>query len=435
MSYLTDFLFSPARANSPLRTLSGGERNRVLLARLLALPANVLVLDEPTNDLDIETLELLEELLQAYTGTVFLVSHDRRFLDNVVTSTIAWEGEVEPGLWREYEGGYEDWKLQRGRAAALREEVERKDAAAAKGRRATTHGATIAPATVASKVAAAGKPRKLSYKEQRELAELPTRIEALGGRARRISARFLAQRRPLRRGSGARRIGADALRPDRRRAPSPRSSAGKRWARPSAPVSRRARDRLCSRVRMHLHLLPHFRDTHEPAAESPPLPPSPRWRSPRQPREPPRPIGSPCRLTSRTGSSKAATPRLRPTLARRRCACTPAARRYAASTWRPARSSTTLRSRQSPRFAGVYFRGDDANNAENFYLRVHKNAAGTRTSTCRSFRATRPGRSIPAPNTAARRLRDRWLNHVRVEVYDDSADVFVNGRRSLRIRS
>jgi ATP-binding cassette subfamily F protein uup len=89
MSYLNDFLFSPERANSPVRTLSGGERNRVLLARLFALPANVLVLDEPTNDLDIDTLELLEELLQKYPGTVFLVSHDRRFLDNVVTSTIA----------------------------------------------------------------------------------------------------------------------------------------------------------------------------------------------------------------------------------------------------------------------------------------------------------------------------------------------------------
>src|SRR6185295_10819116 len=101
-SYLNDFLFSPARANSPVRTLSGGERNRLLLARLFALPANVLVLDEPTNDLDIDTLELLEELLQGYAGTVFLVSHDRRFLDNVVTSTIAWEGEESPGLWREY---------------------------------------------------------------------------------------------------------------------------------------------------------------------------------------------------------------------------------------------------------------------------------------------------------------------------------------------
>ncbi|MDE2274663.1 MAG: ATP-binding cassette domain-containing protein, partial [Burkholderiales bacterium] len=125
MSYLTDFLFSPERANSPVRTLSGGERNRVLLARLFALPANVLVLDEPTNDLDIDTLELLEELLQSYAGTVFLVSHDRRFLDNVVTSTLAWEGDPayggKPGFWREYEGGYEDWKRQRarGRVAAV----------------------------------------------------------------------------------------------------------------------------------------------------------------------------------------------------------------------------------------------------------------------------------------------------------------------------
>ena len=129
MSYLNDFLFSPERANSPVRTLSGGERNRVLLARLFALPANVLVLDEPTNDLDIDTLELLEELLQNYAGTVFLVSHDRRFLDNVVTSTIAWEGEEALGLWREYEGGYEDWKTQRQRAAALREQAARPVAA------------------------------------------------------------------------------------------------------------------------------------------------------------------------------------------------------------------------------------------------------------------------------------------------------------------
>jgi ATP-binding cassette subfamily F protein uup len=101
-SYLGDFLFSPARSGSPVRSLSGGERNRLLLARLFARPANVLVLDEPTNDLDIDTLELLEELLQDYDGTVFLVSHDRAFLDNVVTSTIAFEGD---GRWREYEGG------------------------------------------------------------------------------------------------------------------------------------------------------------------------------------------------------------------------------------------------------------------------------------------------------------------------------------------
>ncbi|MCR5884293.1 ATP-binding cassette domain-containing protein [Rhizobacter sp. J219] len=164
MSYLTDFLFSPERANSPVRTLSGGERNRLLLARLFALPANVLVLDEPTNDLDIDTLELLEELLQSYNGTVFLVSHDRRFLDNVVTSTIAWEGDESPGLWREYEGGYEDWKLQQGRARALREDKPAKAAAPS---------SASAPATPAPKKA------KLSYKEQRELDGLPARIEAL----------------------------------------------------------------------------------------------------------------------------------------------------------------------------------------------------------------------------------------------------------------
>jgi ATP-binding cassette subfamily F protein uup len=168
MSYLTDFLFSPARANSPLRTLSGGERNRVLLARLLALPANVLVLDEPTNDLDIDTLELLEELLQNYAGTVFLVSHDRRFLDNVVTSTIAWEGDIAPGLWREYEGGYEDWRTQRARALSLQESARAVPAAKA-----------VAAAAPVAKSTPAAKPRKLSYKEQRELDELPSRIEAL----------------------------------------------------------------------------------------------------------------------------------------------------------------------------------------------------------------------------------------------------------------
>ena len=171
MSYLNDFLFSPERANSPVRTLSGGERNRVLLARLFALPANVLVLDEPTNDLDIDTLELLEELLQAYKGTVFLVSHDRRFLDNVVTSTIVWEGDESPGRWREYEGGYEDWKLQRERALSLREQAARA-ASASKAK-----DAPPAPKPVAAPAAA--KPRKLSYKEQRELDELPARIEAL----------------------------------------------------------------------------------------------------------------------------------------------------------------------------------------------------------------------------------------------------------------
>jgi len=194
MSYLSDFLFSPARANSPLRTLSGGERNRVLLARLLALPANVLVLDEPTNDLDIDTLELLEELLQGYAGTVFLVSHDRRFLDNVVTSTIAWEGDVAPGLWREYEGGYEDWKLQKARATGLRDAAARSGAAAASKVAAgssarATAASTSAPAAPApARTAAAVKPRKLSYKEQRELDALPERIEALEVEQKELAA-------------------------------------------------------------------------------------------------------------------------------------------------------------------------------------------------------------------------------------------------------
>jgi ATP-binding cassette subfamily F protein uup len=178
MSYLSDFLFSPERANSPVRTLSGGERNRVLLARLFALPANVLVLDEPTNDLDIDTLELLEELLQNYAGTVFLVSHDRRFLDNVVTSTIAWEGDESPGLWREYEGGYEEWRVQRERSRAVREQQAPRPAPA-------IEKAKPAPASAAPP---ANKPRKLSYKEQRELDELPGRIDALEAEQKLLNA-------------------------------------------------------------------------------------------------------------------------------------------------------------------------------------------------------------------------------------------------------
>ena len=179
MSYLNDFLFSPARANSPVRTLSGGERNRVLLARLFALPANVLVLDEPTNDLDIDTLELLEELLQSYAGTVFLVSHDRRFLDNVVTSLICWEGDLQPGKWREYEGGIADWQAQRARMLAAQ-------AAAA------APVAKLIPAPVAAPVVAAPviKARKLSFKDKRELDELPARIEALEIEQKAISARL-----------------------------------------------------------------------------------------------------------------------------------------------------------------------------------------------------------------------------------------------------
>ena len=190
MSYLNDFLFSPERANSPVRTLSGGERNRVLLARLFALPANVLVLDEPTNDLDIDTLELLEELLQSYKGTVFLVSHDRRFLDNVVTSTIVWEGDESPGRWREYEGGYEDWKIQRDRARLLREQVAREAARAGRVKDAVP-AAKDAPLAAKAAAPATAKARKLSYKEQRELDELPKRIEALEAEQKDLSA-FLA---------------------------------------------------------------------------------------------------------------------------------------------------------------------------------------------------------------------------------------------------
>ena len=164
-SYLGDFLFSPARATSPVRSLSGGERNRLLLARLFARPANVLVLDEPTNDLDIDTLELLEELLQQYPGTVFLVSHDRRFLDNVVTSTLVAEGD---GLWREYEGSVEDWLTQSARAKPLREATK---APAAPAPKEAAPAASTPPAPTAK--------RKLSYKEQRELEGLPGQIEAL----------------------------------------------------------------------------------------------------------------------------------------------------------------------------------------------------------------------------------------------------------------
>ncbi len=127
MSYLGDFLFSPERVRSPVKSLSGGERNRLLLARLFTKSANLLVLDEPTNDLDIETLELLEELLQEYAGTVLLVSHDRAFLDNVVTQVIAFDGD---GTWLENPGGYQEWarvlraREEDRRAAALERQPE-----------------------------------------------------------------------------------------------------------------------------------------------------------------------------------------------------------------------------------------------------------------------------------------------------------------------
>jgi ATP-binding cassette subfamily F protein uup len=160
--YLRDFLFPPERAIVPVKALSGGERNRLLLARLLARPINVLVLDEPTNDLDIETLELVEQWLTTWPGTLLLVSHDRAFLDAVVTSTLVFEGS---GRVVEYPGGYEDWLRQRPRS----------DGAAAPARtarpRAVPHDAT--PNTGRS------RPRKLSYKEQQEFEQLPARIEGL----------------------------------------------------------------------------------------------------------------------------------------------------------------------------------------------------------------------------------------------------------------
>ena len=189
-SYLGDFLFSPARATSPVRSLSGGERNRLLLARLFARPANVLVLDEPTNDLDIDTLELLEDLLQSYDGTVFLVSHDRTFLDNVVTSTIAFEGDAK---WREYEGGVSDWLIQTKRANDIaaaqgkntskpfnyeREQLQKQEQASAQV--SAQVSAQMPPtASAAPTAAASAKAKKLSFKEQRELDGLPALIAAL----------------------------------------------------------------------------------------------------------------------------------------------------------------------------------------------------------------------------------------------------------------
>jgi len=162
ISYLQDFLFEPTRARTPARVLSGGERNRLLLARLFTRPANVLVMDEPTNDLDAETLDLLEDLLVEYQGTLLVVSHDRDFLDNVVTSTLVFEGDGRIG---EYVGGYSDW---------VREKEKR--AAAEKVREA--QAVRPAPALAADAPRAA-KARKLTNREQKELAELPARIEAL----------------------------------------------------------------------------------------------------------------------------------------------------------------------------------------------------------------------------------------------------------------
>jgi len=168
-SYLGDFLFSPERTNSPISTLSGGERNRLLLARLFARPANVLVLDEPTNDLDIDTLDLLEQLLQDYAGTVFLVSHDRTFLDNVVTSMIAYVGD---GKWQEYEGGYEDYRIQKKRFDEFTQASNASTINKTLGK--DDKKVEIKPETKLSVTKS-----KLSNKEKAELDKLPNQIEQL----------------------------------------------------------------------------------------------------------------------------------------------------------------------------------------------------------------------------------------------------------------
>jgi len=171
MSYLGDFLFPPERARAPVKALSGGERNRLLLARLFSQPANLLVLDEPTNDLDIDTLELLEALLQDYAGTVLLVSHDRAFLDNVVTDTIAPEGD---GRWNRNPGGYTDWKRL-------------VDERAGHG---THSGPEDAKPPIARDRSMSQRPRKLGFKQARELDEMPARIQALEAEQGQLNARL-----------------------------------------------------------------------------------------------------------------------------------------------------------------------------------------------------------------------------------------------------
>ena len=194
VSYLGEFLFPAQRAKSPVRMLSGGERNRLLLARLFARPANLIVLDEPTNDLDIESLELLEQRLQDYAGTLLLVSHDRRFLDNVVTQTLAAEGN---GTWREYAGGYRDYLSQRPAAPAARSDPagERSTARAEGGR---SPGAPPSRTRV-----------RLGYNEQRELAALPEEIETLEREQEQINARMSTP--------DYHRLGGEQVRGDRKR--------------------------------------------------------------------------------------------------------------------------------------------------------------------------------------------------------------------------
>ncbi|WP_028693764.1 ATP-binding cassette domain-containing protein [Pseudomonas cremoricolorata] len=186
LSYLGDFLFSPQRARTPVKALSGGERARLLLAKLFSKPANLLVLDEPTNDLDVETLELLEEVLANYKGTVLMVSHDRAFLDNVVTSTLVFEGE---GRVREYVGGYEDW-IRQGGSPRLLGVTESKGGKSELNSAVVAKVAEAAPAAVAAVAEADGSKKKLSYKLQRELEQLPLQIDALEQKMAAVQAQI-----------------------------------------------------------------------------------------------------------------------------------------------------------------------------------------------------------------------------------------------------
>ncbi len=174
MSYLGDFLFAPARARSPIKSLSGGEKNRLLLARLFTKPANLIIMDEPTNDLDLETLELLEEKLVDYEGTLLIVSHDRVFLDNVVTSVLVFEGQ---GVVNEYVGGYSDWLTYTEETAKQRNAEAR-----------TSSKPATPVATAANNSVAAPKKKKLSFKEQQELQQLPALIEQLEAEQAELNA-------------------------------------------------------------------------------------------------------------------------------------------------------------------------------------------------------------------------------------------------------
>jgi len=179
ISYLQDFLFEPARARTPARVLSGGERNRLLLARLFTKPANVLVLDEPTNDLDAETLDLLEDLLVEFQGTLLLVSHDREFLDEVVTSTLVFEGDGQLG---DYVGGYTDWQTERKKIMA-RAAAQNVAGVVDAGRAQAKSSGSANPATTKSA-------KKLSGKEQKELEALPAKIELLEKEQAELTAKL-----------------------------------------------------------------------------------------------------------------------------------------------------------------------------------------------------------------------------------------------------